>query len=213
MFRDGRADVGYLRRSFEDTGLRKVPVGREQKVAGIPVTHPRARRQAIASADLDGESILDAQTRRTSSLKKRFELIASGQGIALVHQRVARSYSRPDLVYLPSPMPSLWRRPSPSPRDGEAAGCSTSWRAPPNAARRAGAAAGRPADQRSEHAAGDHNGPRRALQAGWRVFRRCPAGKRGVRDLRRRALRVGASARRRRARGSRGGRARQGEGR
>lgn len=99
--RDGRADVGYLRRPFEDTGLRTISVGREQKVACIPVTHALARRRALTSADLDGESILDAQTRRTSSLEEKFELIASGQGIALVPQSVARSYSRPDLVYLP----------------------------------------------------------------------------------------------------------------
>jgi DNA-binding transcriptional LysR family regulator len=99
--RDGRADVGYLRRPFDDTGLRIVPVGWEQKVACIPVSHSLARRRALTSADLDGESILDAQTRRTSSLEEKFELIASGQGIALVPRSVARSYSRPDLIYLP----------------------------------------------------------------------------------------------------------------
>lgn len=99
--RDGRADVGYLRRPFNDTGLRSVPVGSEPKVACLPAHHPLARRRALTGADLDGEPILDAQARRTSSVEEKFELIAAGHGIALVPRSVARSYSRPDLVYRP----------------------------------------------------------------------------------------------------------------
>jgi DNA-binding transcriptional LysR family regulator len=98
--RDGRADVGYLRRPFDDTGLRCVPIGTEPKVACLPATHPLARRRALATADLNGESILDAQARRTSSVEEKFELIAAGHGIAVVPRSVAQSYSRPDLVFL-----------------------------------------------------------------------------------------------------------------
>jgi DNA-binding transcriptional LysR family regulator len=100
--RDGRAHVGYLRRPFDDTGLRTIAVGSEPKVACLPATHPLARRRALTMADLDGEPIMNAQARRrTSSLEEKFELIALGEGIALVPRSVARSYSRPDLVYLP----------------------------------------------------------------------------------------------------------------
>ncbi|MEU6238092.1 LysR family transcriptional regulator [Kitasatospora sp. NPDC047058] len=99
--RDGRAHVGHLRRPFDDTGLRTVPVGRESKVACLPVTHRLAGRESLTSADLDGEPVLDARTRRTSSLDEKFELIASGQGIALVPLSIAGSYTRPGLVYLP----------------------------------------------------------------------------------------------------------------
>ncbi|WP_329129002.1 LysR substrate-binding domain-containing protein [Streptomyces sp. NBC_01476] len=99
--RDGRADVGYLRRPFDDTGLRVLAVGSEQKVSCLPVTHPLARRRALTLADLDGETILDAQARRTSSVEEKFELIAAGHGIAMVPRSVAASYSRPDLVYRP----------------------------------------------------------------------------------------------------------------
>jgi DNA-binding transcriptional LysR family regulator len=99
--RDGRAHVGYLRRPFDDTGLRAIPIGSEQKVACLPATHPLARRRALTWADLDGESILDAHARRTSSVEEKFELIAAGHGIAMVPRSVARSYSRPDLVYRP----------------------------------------------------------------------------------------------------------------
>ncbi|WP_051712105.1 LysR family transcriptional regulator [Streptomyces sp. NRRL S-350] len=99
--RDGRAHVGLLRRPFDDTGLLTVPIGHETKVACLPVTHRLAGRHALTAADLDGEPILDARKRRTSSLDEKFELVASGQGIALVPLSVTGSYSRPDLVYLP----------------------------------------------------------------------------------------------------------------
>jgi DNA-binding transcriptional LysR family regulator len=99
--RDGRAHVGYLRQPFDGTGLRAVPVGSEPKVACLPATHPLTRRQSLTWADLDGEAILDAHARRTSSVEEKFELIAAGHGVAMVPQSVARSYSRPDLVYRP----------------------------------------------------------------------------------------------------------------
>ena len=99
--RDGRADVGYLRHPFDDTGLRLVPVGSEPKVACLPASHPLARRRALTMADLEGEPVLDAQARRTSSIGEKFELVAAGHGIAMVPRSVADSYSRPDLVSLP----------------------------------------------------------------------------------------------------------------
>ncbi|MFF9815098.1 LysR family transcriptional regulator [Streptomyces sp. NPDC014006] len=99
--RDGRAQVGYLRRPFDDTGLRTIPIGREPRVACVPVAHPLASRPEVTLDDLDGERMLDAPTRRTSSLEEKFELIAVGRGIALVPLSVARSYSREGLVHLP----------------------------------------------------------------------------------------------------------------
>ncbi|GGS14251.1 LysR family transcriptional regulator [Streptomyces aureoverticillatus] len=99
--RDGRAQVGYLRRPFDDSGLHTIPIGREPRVACMPAAHPLACRQELISADLDGERTLDAPIRRTSSLEEKFELIASGHGIALVPLSVARSYPRPDLALLP----------------------------------------------------------------------------------------------------------------
>lgn len=99
--RDGRADVGFLRRPFDDVGLRVLPIGSEIRVACLPLGHRLARRQSLELADLDGEEVLDARARRTSSVEEKFELIAAGQGIAMVPVGVASSYSRPDLVYRP----------------------------------------------------------------------------------------------------------------
>ena len=99
--RDGRAQVGYLRRPFDDSGMHVIPIGHEPRVACMPAAHALACRGELTSADLAGERMLDTPTRRTSSLEEKFELIASGHGVALVPLSVARSYSRPDLVHLP----------------------------------------------------------------------------------------------------------------
>lgn len=99
--RDGRAQVGYLRRPFDDSGLHIIPVGDEPRVACMPAAHSLSGRRELTSADLAEERMLDAPERRTSSLEEKFELIAAGHGIALVPSSVARAYSRPDLVHVP----------------------------------------------------------------------------------------------------------------
>jgi DNA-binding transcriptional LysR family regulator len=99
--RDGRADVGYLRRPFDEAGLQAIRVGSDPKVACLPASHPLARRASLRLTDLEGESIIDGASRRVSSVEEKFELIVAGHGIAVVPISVATSYSRPDLVYRP----------------------------------------------------------------------------------------------------------------
>jgi DNA-binding transcriptional LysR family regulator len=99
--RDGRAQVGYLRRPFDDSRLRTIPIGREPRVACMPAGHPLAARGALTRADLDGEQLLNATTRRAATLDEKFELVAAGHGIAMVPLSVAQAYSRTDLVHLP----------------------------------------------------------------------------------------------------------------
>lgn len=99
--RDGWADVGYLRRPFDEAGLRAIRVGSDPKVACLPASHPLARRVSLSLTDLEGESIIDGASRRVSSVEEKFELIVAGHGIAVVPISVATSYSRPDLVYRP----------------------------------------------------------------------------------------------------------------
>ena len=99
--RDGRADVGYLRRPFDDTGLRTVPSAASRRSPACPRATRSPGGPELMRADLEGEPILDAHARRTSSVEEKFELIASGEGIAMVPRSVALSYSRPDLVHRP----------------------------------------------------------------------------------------------------------------
>ncbi|WP_067534973.1 LysR family transcriptional regulator [Nocardia crassostreae] len=99
--RDGRAQIGYLRKPFDDTGLRIIPVGLEPRVACMPATHPLAARRELTLADLEDEPMLDVHGRRALSLEEKFELIASGHGLILAPLSVARAYVRPDLVHRP----------------------------------------------------------------------------------------------------------------
>jgi DNA-binding transcriptional LysR family regulator len=99
--RDGRADVGFLRHPFDTDGIHTIPVGSEPKVVCLPTTHPLASRRRLTLAALDGETILDFQARRTATVEEKLELVAVGQGIALLPRSIARSYSRPDLVHRP----------------------------------------------------------------------------------------------------------------
>ncbi|MGW3487771.1 LysR family transcriptional regulator [Streptomyces sp. NPDC001054] len=102
--RDGRAQAAYLRRPFDDTGLRTVPIGHERRVACLPVTHPLASRAHLTPEDLDGVERSGPPIRRTASAEEKFELLASGtRGIALVPVGVAHAYYRPDLAYLDVP--------------------------------------------------------------------------------------------------------------
>jgi DNA-binding transcriptional LysR family regulator len=98
--RDGRADVGYLRRPFDDTGLRCIAVGTDTKVVCLPSAHRLARRRRIRTSDLHGEHFLDEPARRALTLEEKFENIAVGHGIAVVPRSVVTSYSRADLVYV-----------------------------------------------------------------------------------------------------------------
>jgi DNA-binding transcriptional LysR family regulator len=97
--RDGRADIGYLRQPFDAEGIHTILVGSERKVVCLPATHALASRRRLTMADLVGESILDAERRRTATMEEKLELIAAGRGIALVPLSVARFYSRPDVVH------------------------------------------------------------------------------------------------------------------
>ncbi|MEU0514708.1 LysR family substrate-binding domain-containing protein, partial [Amycolatopsis sp. NPDC006125] len=97
--RDGRADVGYLRQPFDRAGLKTLRVGSEPKVVCLPAAHPLAARRRVRHADLDGEHVIDAQTRRISTIEEKLELVAAGLGITMIPRSVARYYSRPDVVH------------------------------------------------------------------------------------------------------------------
>lgn len=97
--RDGRVHLGFMRRPFDEHGLRVLTVGQEAKVAWMPADHRCARQASLSMADLEGEVLLDAHARRTSSVAEKLELIAAGRGVALVPRSVAQAASRPDVVH------------------------------------------------------------------------------------------------------------------
>jgi DNA-binding transcriptional LysR family regulator len=96
---DGRADVGYLRGSFDGQGLRTVQIGSEATVACMPAGHPLAARRKLTTSDLAGQAMFDAEARRTATIEEKFELIAAGHGVTLVPRSVARYYARPGLAH------------------------------------------------------------------------------------------------------------------
>lgn len=97
---DGRIDVGYLRRPFEDRGLRTIPVGEEGTVVFLPSTHNLARRDFLMLADLEGEKVLDGDRRHTSTIEEKLELVAAGHGLAVLPESVGKYYSSPSLSRL-----------------------------------------------------------------------------------------------------------------
>ncbi|QDP97318.1 LysR family transcriptional regulator [Microlunatus elymi] len=97
--RDGRADVGYLRQPFDPDGLRTVPVGSDPTVVCLPAQHRLAGRRRLKSNELAGELILDPAARRFATIEEKLELIAAGEGIAILPRSVARYYARPGIVH------------------------------------------------------------------------------------------------------------------
>jgi DNA-binding transcriptional LysR family regulator len=97
--REGRVDVAYIRPPSECTGLRTIVVGSERRVVCMQANHPLAARRRITYADLADENILDLKERRTTTGEEKFELVATGQVIAIAPISAARYYSRPDVVH------------------------------------------------------------------------------------------------------------------
>ncbi|HEY9291456.1 MAG TPA: LysR substrate-binding domain-containing protein, partial [Microlunatus sp.] len=97
--RDGRADVGYLRRPFDPDGLRTVPIGSDPMVVCLPDGHRLAARRKLKSNDLHGEMLFDPAARRFATIEEKLELIAAGEGVAIIPRSVARYYARPGIVH------------------------------------------------------------------------------------------------------------------
>ena len=98
---DGRVDVGYLRRPFDDRGLGSRPVGEEGSVAFVQAADPLAARTTLLLADLAGERVLDGLRRVTSTIEEKLELVAAGQGVAVLPESVGRYYRVDGVTRLP----------------------------------------------------------------------------------------------------------------
>jgi len=99
--RDGRADVGYLRRPFDDSGLHVITVGHEPMVAVLPAAHRLARRRRLRIADLEGEKILNTENRHECITEEKAEQLLVGNCMALLPLTAAESIVRSELMRVP----------------------------------------------------------------------------------------------------------------
>ncbi|QXG78134.1 LysR family substrate-binding domain-containing protein [Modestobacter sp. L9-4] len=121
VLHDGRADVSYLRRPFDRTGLEVVPLFVEQRVVMLPAAHPLAGCDSVELGDFRHEHLLQdpaavpewaavgeelrqrrpAAARPSRTVEEKLEMVAVGSGIAVLPLSTARFYRRPDVAYVP----------------------------------------------------------------------------------------------------------------
>jgi DNA-binding transcriptional LysR family regulator len=121
VLHDGRADVSYLRRPFEATGLSTVPLFSEPRVVMLPADHELSAATGVLMNDLATEHLLQdpaavpewaavaAEMRRrrgsgrspSRTVEEKLELVAVGSGIAILPLSTARFYRRPDVRFVP----------------------------------------------------------------------------------------------------------------
>jgi len=92
---DGRLDLCFVRLPIDRDGLHAINLWDEIAVVVAPKDHPIAAFDAVTLADLAGEPLVDPAAPDADSR------VAWEQGLLLVPQSVARSYSRKDLIYRP----------------------------------------------------------------------------------------------------------------
>ena len=120
VLHDGRADVSYLRRPFDATGLATVALFAEPRVVMLPGDHPLATASSVRMSDLADEHLLqdpaavpewasvaaELRRRRSASrssrtVEEKLELVAVGRGIAIFPLSTAEFYRRPDVGFVP----------------------------------------------------------------------------------------------------------------
>jgi DNA-binding transcriptional LysR family regulator len=121
VLHDARADVGIVRLPIDPAGLEIRPLYTEPRLAVVAATHRLAGKQSIHVADLAADHLLQdpdavpewrdialelrAGERRPvpqiHSVEEKLELVAGGQGIAVIPQSTANFYTRPDVEAIP----------------------------------------------------------------------------------------------------------------
>ena len=113
--RAGAIDVAVLRLPADTSGLAVIPLYEELTVAVVPTDHILTAVDELTAADLDDEPILlpldhvvdwaDAPgnpvDHRPETTEGAIELVASGIGVLIVPQSLARLHHRKDLTYRP----------------------------------------------------------------------------------------------------------------
>ena len=93
--RSGEATVALARLPFDTEGLSVIPLYTERAVVVAERDHPVVAFDSVNLSDLAGESLIDGMDASV------VELVATGVGIAIMPQSVARSLSRRDVVARP----------------------------------------------------------------------------------------------------------------
>ncbi|MCK2217678.1 LysR substrate-binding domain-containing protein [Actinomadura sp. ATCC 31491] len=115
LLRDGGADAGFVRLPVERDGLSVIPLYVETTVVVVPKDHVVAAADEVSPADLADDDVLhplddtlDWPVRpgspaftRPATTAEAVELVASGAGLLLVPQSLARLHHRRDLTYRP----------------------------------------------------------------------------------------------------------------
>ena len=89
---DGSVDVALVRLPIERQHLSAIPLYEEQAVVVVPKDHAFETLEAVTSADLQREILLDQDWAAA------VELVAAGVGVAVMPQSVARALSRRDVI-------------------------------------------------------------------------------------------------------------------
>ncbi|MER7503532.1 LysR family substrate-binding domain-containing protein [Nonomuraea pusilla] len=115
LLREGGADAGFVRLPVDRDGLSVIPLYVETTVAVVPKDHAVAAADEVALADLSDDEVfhplddviewtdrpgLPAFTRPATTAEA-VALVATGTGLLVVPQSLARLHHRKDLTYRP----------------------------------------------------------------------------------------------------------------
>ncbi|GAA4942301.1 LysR substrate-binding domain-containing protein [Nonomuraea thailandensis] len=115
LLRDGGADAGFVRLPVDRDGLSVIPLYVETTVVVVPKDHAVAAADEVTTADLADDEVfhplddtIEWTTRpgqpaftRPATTGDAIQLVASGAGLLLVPQSLARLHHRRDLTYRP----------------------------------------------------------------------------------------------------------------
>ncbi|MFI6504394.1 LysR family substrate-binding domain-containing protein [Nonomuraea typhae] len=115
LLRDGGADAGFVRLPIDREGLSVIPLYVETTVVLVPKDHEMAAVEEVSVPDLAGYDVLhplddtlewtarpgEPAFTRPATTAEAVELVASGAGLLLVPQSLARLHHRRDLTYRP----------------------------------------------------------------------------------------------------------------
>lgn len=96
--RAGDADAAIVRLPVDESGLHVVRLYDERAFVVVPEEHAAAELQSVVLADLAGESTIERGAMTWSQL---VEVVASGAGVAILPQSLARLHHRRDVASLP----------------------------------------------------------------------------------------------------------------